>query len=59
MARSVAEAARGSGSITQNITGVAQAADSTSGGATETQATAQELARVAHELKQMVGAYRI
>ena len=39
----MSEAARGSGEITSNIAGVAQAAESTSHGASDTQKAAQQL----------------
>jgi methyl-accepting chemotaxis protein len=59
MARSVAEAASSANDIAGNITGVAQAADATATGATETQTTAQELARMAEELHQTISVYKV
>ncbi|MCM4082889.1 methyl-accepting chemotaxis protein [Paractinoplanes hotanensis] len=59
MARSVAEASSSANDIAGNIAGVAQAADATATGATETQATAQELARMAEELHQTISVYRV
>jgi methyl-accepting chemotaxis protein len=59
MARSVAEASASAGDIAGNIVGVAQSAGATATGATETQTTAQELARMAEDLRQTVSAYRV
>jgi len=42
----------------QNITGVAQAAQSTASGANQTQAAAQELARLASELQSAVSRFK-
>ena len=53
------EAAKGSNEIVQNITGVAQAAQSTASGATQTQTAAQELARLASELQSAVGQFKV
>jgi len=53
------EASKGSTEIVQNITGVAQAAQSTASGATQTQAAAQELARLASELQSEVGQFKV
>lgn len=58
MGRNVEEASKGGAEITQNITGVAQAAQSTASGATETQASAQELSRMAAELQQLVSQFQ-
>ncbi|MBP3954222.1 MCP four helix bundle domain-containing protein [Gemmata sp. G18] len=54
MSRNVAEAAHGSGEIALNITGVAQAARSTTEGANDTKLAADELARMAVGLQQLV-----
>jgi hypothetical protein len=54
----VVEASKGSNEIVQNITGVAQAAQSTASGATETQTAAQELARLASELQSAVNQFK-
>ncbi len=51
MARNVQEAAKGSMDIAHNITGVAQAAQNTTIGATETQHSASELSKMADQLK--------
>ena len=58
MSRNVAEAAKGSNEIVANITGVAQAAESTASGAAETQGAAAELARMANDLQALVGNFR-
>ncbi|MET0419522.1 MAG: methyl-accepting chemotaxis protein, partial [Actinoplanes sp.] len=59
MSRSIAEAASSANDIAGNITGVAEAANATATGATETQATAQELARMAEELHRTISVYRV
>ena len=58
MARSVAEAATGSGQIAQNIAGVSQAASSTTAGIGDSQVASTELARMAAELQTVVGQFR-
>ncbi len=58
MARNVEEAAKGSAEIAQNITGVAQAAESTSSGAGNSQVAANELARMAAELHEIVSRFK-
>ena len=55
ISRNVAEAAKGSSEIAQNITGVAQAATSTTEGIASTRTAAEELARMAAELQNVVG----
>jgi methyl-accepting chemotaxis protein len=59
MARNVSEAARGSGEITNNISGVAQAAESTSRGASDTQKAAQQLVETSAELRRLVEQFKI
>ena len=59
MARNVGEAARGSGEITSNISGVAQAAESTSRGATDTQKAAQQLVETSAQLRRLVEQFKI
>ena len=59
MARNVSEAAHGSGEITSNIAGVAQAAENTSRGATDTQTAAQQLVETSAELHRLVGQFKI
>jgi methyl-accepting chemotaxis protein len=55
----VSEAAQGSGEITSNIAGVAQAAESTSRGATDTQKAAQQLVETSTELRRLVEQFKI
>jgi methyl-accepting chemotaxis protein len=59
MARNVSEAAHGSGEITSNIAGVAEAAESTSRGATDTQKAAQQLVETSTELRRLVSQFKI
>ncbi|MGK5685077.1 methyl-accepting chemotaxis protein [Actinoplanes sp. URMC 104] len=59
MNRSVTEAAHGTGEIAANISGVAEAAQMTSRGVTETQEATAELARMSAELRSVVSAFRI
>jgi methyl-accepting chemotaxis protein len=54
MARNVAEGAKGMNEITQNITGVAQAARDTSAGAARALSSAKALAGMAMELEKLV-----
>jgi methyl-accepting chemotaxis protein len=54
IARNVSEAAKGSSQIAENITSVARAAKSTTEGAANSQTAAQDLARMASELDQLV-----
>ncbi|MGJ5813053.1 MCP four helix bundle domain-containing protein [Paludibaculum fermentans] len=56
--RSVHEAAKGTNAIASNISGVAEAAKSTTKGATETQRAAAELSRMAAQLQGVVSKYR-
>lgn len=55
ISRNIAEAASGSSEIALNITGVAQAARSTTEGASDTKHSADELTRMALSLQQLVG----
>ena len=57
ISRNVAQAAKGSGDIAQNITGVASAARQTTQGATETQRSAADLNSLAGELKSLVAQF--
>ncbi|MGA7696246.1 MAG: methyl-accepting chemotaxis protein [Candidatus Sulfotelmatobacter sp.] len=59
MSRNVSEAAHGSGEITSNIAGVAQAAESTSRGAGDTQKAAQQLVETSAELRRLVDQFKI
>lgn len=56
--RSVAEAARGSAEIAQNITNVAQATHSTLGSANDVHNASGEMARMAAELQHLVDRFR-
>jgi methyl-accepting chemotaxis protein len=57
--RSMAEAARGVGDITQNMTGVAAAAQNTTTGATEAQRAAQDLSKTAADLQIVLNYYKL
>jgi methyl-accepting chemotaxis protein len=56
--RNISDAARGTSEITGNITGVAQAARSTSEGAGDTKTAAANLSRFAEELNQLVNRFK-
>ena len=58
MQRSIAEAATGSTNIASNITGVAEAARSTTSGASDASTAAHRLAQMADELKGLVSQFR-
>jgi methyl-accepting chemotaxis protein len=55
--RSVAEAAKGTAEINNNIRGVADAAKSTTQGTIDTQKAAEELSRMANQLQQIVSQF--
>jgi methyl-accepting chemotaxis protein len=59
MSRNVSEAAHGSGEITSNIAGVAQAAESTSRGASDTQKAAEQLVAMSNQLRGLVDQFKI
>jgi methyl-accepting chemotaxis protein len=59
MSRNVSEAAHGSGEITSNIAGVAEAAESTSHGATDTQKASQQLVETSGQLRRLVEQFKI
>jgi len=59
MARNVTEAARGAATISENIQGVAEAAQSTSTSVGEAQTATEHLARVANQLRDLVGRFRV
>jgi methyl-accepting chemotaxis protein len=59
MSRNVSEAAQGSGEITSNIAGVAQAAQGASRGATDTQKASQRLVETSAELRRLVKQFKI
>jgi methyl-accepting chemotaxis protein len=56
--RNLAKAAKGTTDISHNIAGVAEAARSTTAGASETQKSAQALERMAAELQGLVGQFK-
>ena len=56
--RTLAEAAKGSTDINQNIGGVAEAAHTTTTGSAETQKSAQSLEQMAAELQKLVGKFK-
>jgi methyl-accepting chemotaxis protein len=55
----VSEAAHGSGEITSNMTGVAEAAQGTTRGATDTQKASQQLVETANQLRRLVEQFKI
>ncbi|WP_327002283.1 methyl-accepting chemotaxis protein [Dactylosporangium sp. NBC_01737] len=59
MTRNVAEAATSAGGIATTIGGVAESAGSAAAGATQTQVTAQDLARMATKLQTSIAAYQV
>lgn len=59
MARNVSEAARGATTISSNIEGVAQAAQSTSTNVGEAQVATQHLSKMANQLRDLVGRFKI
>jgi methyl-accepting chemotaxis protein len=59
MTRNVAEAARGASTISDNIKGVADAAQSTSTTVGESQTATEDLARMANELRDLVGRFKV
>jgi methyl-accepting chemotaxis protein len=59
MSRNVSEAARGSSEITRNIAGVADAAQGTSLGASDTQKASQQLVEMSMQLRSLVGQFKI
>ncbi|MEU4425758.1 methyl-accepting chemotaxis protein [Actinoplanes sp. NPDC024001] len=59
MGRSIAEAATGSGEIAAGITGVATASQDTARGVVESRQTAEQLAGMSHELRELVGQFRV
>lgn len=59
MSRNISEAARGSSEVAQNIQGVAQAAHSTSHGATDSHKAAQSLAKMSTQLRELVDRFKL
>ncbi|WP_433833914.1 methyl-accepting chemotaxis protein [Actinoplanes sp. CA-015351] len=58
MGRNIAEAATGSSQIAAGITGVATASQDTAHGVVESRQTAEQLAVMSHELRDLVGQFR-
>jgi methyl-accepting chemotaxis protein len=59
MSRNVSEAAQGSGEITSNIAGVAEAAQGATRGANDTQKASQQLVETSNQLRQLVERFKI
>jgi methyl-accepting chemotaxis protein len=59
MTRNVSEAARGASTISDNITGVADAAQNTSTNVGEAQTATEHLARMANQLRELVGRFKV
>jgi methyl-accepting chemotaxis protein len=59
MSRNVGEAAQGSGEITGNIAGVAEAALGTTRGATDTQKASQQLVETSTQLRRLVEQFKL
>ncbi|MEU4422446.1 methyl-accepting chemotaxis protein [Actinoplanes sp. NPDC024001] len=59
MGRSIAEAATGSGEIAAGITGVATASQDTAHGVVQSRDTAEQLAGMSHQLRDLVGQFRV
>ena len=59
MARNVTEAARGASTISSNIQGVAAAAQDTSTNVGEAQTATEHLAKMASQLRELVGRFKL
>jgi methyl-accepting chemotaxis protein len=59
MSRNVSEAAQGSGDITSNIAGVAEAAQGTTHGATDTQKASRQLVETSMQLRRLVEQFKL
>jgi methyl-accepting chemotaxis protein len=59
MSRNVAEAAKGSGDVAKNITGMAHAAQNTSSGASDSHKAAEQLAMMSTRLRELVAQFKI
>jgi len=59
ISRNVNEAAKGSGQVAMNITGVALAAQNTSSGATDSNKAAQQLAQMSTQLRGLVARFKL
>jgi methyl-accepting chemotaxis protein len=59
MTRNVTEAARGASTISDNIKGVADAAQNTSTNVGEAQTATEQLARMSNQLRELVGGFKV
>lgn len=59
LAKNVQEASKGATDVSSNIQGVSQAAQQVAGGATQTNASAKELAKMSERLKQIVNQFKV
>jgi methyl-accepting chemotaxis protein len=59
MSRNVSDAAHGSGEIASNISGVAEAAQGTTRGASDTQKASQQLVETSTQLRRLVEQFRV
>ena len=59
MSRNVGEAAKGAAEISNNISGVAEVAQSTSSSVGESHQATQHLAEMAQQLRQLVGQFKV
>ncbi|MGA7078241.1 MAG: methyl-accepting chemotaxis protein [Terriglobales bacterium] len=59
MSRNVTEAAKGAATISSNIQGVAEAAQNTSTNVGEAQTATEHLARIANQLREQVGQFKV
>jgi methyl-accepting chemotaxis protein len=59
MSRNVSEAANGTNEITSNVARVAEAAQSTTHGATQTQKASQQLLETSAELRRLVEQFKV
>jgi len=59
MSRNVTEAARGASTISDNIKGVADAAQNTSTNVGEAQTATEHLSKMANQLRDLVGQFKI
>ncbi|MFZ0687663.1 MAG: hypothetical protein WAM89_19125, partial [Terriglobales bacterium] len=59
MSRNVTEAAQGAATISDNIRGVAEAAQSTSTSVGEAQTATEHLAKMANQLRDLVGQFKV
>jgi hypothetical protein len=59
MSRNLTQAAKGAGQVTDNINGVAEAAQNNSRGASDSQKAAQQLAKMSTDLRALVDQFKI